>query len=55
MERSRFEQIVKEQGLTSRGFVDPDTAVSLGEIAGASYLLAGEDIDSSKESRVFSL
>ena len=53
VERSRFEQIVKEQGLTSTGFVDPSTAVSLGEIAGASYLLAGEVIDASKESRVF--
>ena len=53
VERSRFEQIVKEQGLTSTGFVDPATAVSLGEVAGASYLLAGEVIDASKESRVF--
>jgi hypothetical protein len=53
VERSRFGQIVKEQGLTSTGFVDPNTAVSLGEVAGASYLLAGEIIDASKESRVF--
>ena len=53
VERSRFGQIVKEQGLTSSGFVDPATAVSLGEVAGASYLLAGEVIDASKESRVF--
>lgn len=53
VERSRFGQIVKEQGLTSTGFVDPATAVSLGEVAGASYLLAGEVIDASKESRVF--
>jgi len=53
VERSRFGQIVKEQGLTSTGFVDPATAVSLGEVAGASYLLAGEIIDASKESRVF--
>jgi curli biogenesis system outer membrane secretion channel CsgG len=53
VERSRFGQIVKEQGLTSTGFVDPTTAVSLGEVAGASYLLAGEVIDASKESRVF--
>jgi hypothetical protein len=53
VERSRFEQIVKEQGLTSTGFVDPVTAVSLGEVAGASYLLAGEVIDASKESRIF--
>lgn len=53
VERSRFDQIVKEQGLTSTGFVDPATAVSLGEVAGASFLLAGEVIDASKESRVF--
>ena len=53
VERSRFEQIVKEQGLASTGFVAPDTAVSLGEVAGASYLLAGEIIDASRESRVF--
>jgi len=53
VERSRFGQIVKEQGLTSTGFVDPATAVSLGEVAGASYLLTGEVIDASKESRVF--
>jgi len=53
VERSRFEQVVKEQGLTSSGFVDPATAVTLGEVAGASYLLAGEVIDASKESRVF--
>jgi hypothetical protein len=53
VERSRFEQIVKEQGLTSTGFVDPKAAVSLGELSGASYLLTGEIIDASKESRVF--
>jgi len=53
VERERFGQIVKEQGLTSTGFVDPAAAVSLGEVVGASYLLAGEVIDASKESRVF--
>ena len=53
VERARFEQIVKEQGLTSSGLADPAAAVSLGEITGATYLLAGEVIDASKESRVF--
>ncbi len=53
VERSRLGQIVKEQGLTSSGLVDPAAAVSLGEVAGAIYLLVGEVIEASKESRVF--
>lgn len=52
--RDRLNQILLEQSLSASGFVNPETAVALGNLTGAKYLLVGEIVDISSENRTFS-
>lgn len=52
-ERDRLAAIMREQGLQGSGEVDPATAVELGRLAGVSYLLTGNIVDASRETKTF--
>lgn len=41
LERERLDDIAKEQKLSQSGLVDPSTALKLGKIAGAQYIITG--------------
>jgi TolB-like protein len=45
VERSRLREILDEQGLVTSGQVDPRTAVELGRLVGARYIVTGSFID----------
>ena len=41
VERERVQSLITEQGLTKAGTIDPQTAVKLGKIIGAQYMIYG--------------
>jgi TolB-like protein len=41
VERDRVQALLTEQGLTKSGAIDPQTAVKLGKIVGAQYMITG--------------
>ena len=53
-ERERLRAVLEEQELQSSGLVNPETAVSLGNIVGIDYIITGEIIDFGREVRSFS-
>jgi hypothetical protein len=53
-ERDKLNSVMREQGLQASGFVDPQTAVALGKVAGVHYILTGQIIDYGHESKTFS-
>ena len=53
-EREKLTTIMREQGFQASGFVDPQTAVGLGKVAGVQYVLTGKIIDYGREIRDFS-
>ncbi len=52
-EREKLSSIMREQGLQSSGFADPQTVVALGKLAGIHYILTGSIIDYGREVRDF--
>ncbi len=52
-EREKLHTIMREQGLQASGFVDPQTSVSLGSLAGVHYILTGKITDYGIETRDF--
>lgn len=52
-EREKLGSIMREQGLQSSGFVDPQSAVALGNVAGVRYILTGKIVDFGREARNF--
>lgn len=52
-ERDKLATIMKEQGLQSSGFADPQTTVELGKLAGVHYILTGKIIDFGHETKSF--
>lgn len=52
-ERSKLQSVLQEQGLQTSGFVDPDAAVTLGNLTGLDYLLTGQINDFGREVRQF--
>src|SRR4051812_21115166 len=41
VERERIQSLVTEQNLTKQGTIDPQTAIRLGKIIGAQYMITG--------------
>src|SRR5215210_2916615 len=41
VERERIQSLVMEQNLTKSGAIDPNTAIRLGKIVGAQYMITG--------------
>jgi curli biogenesis system outer membrane secretion channel CsgG len=52
-EREKLNTIMREQGFQASGFADPQTAVSLGKLAGVQYMLTGKILDYGREVRDF--
>jgi curli biogenesis system outer membrane secretion channel CsgG len=52
-EREKLNTIMREQGFQASGFADPQTAVSLGKMAGVHYILTGKILDYGREVRDF--
>ena len=52
-EREKLSTNMREQGFQASGFVDPQTAVGLGKVAGVQYVLTGKIIDYGREIRDF--
>lgn len=52
-ERDKLEMLMKEQAFQTSGFVDPQSAVALGELIGVEYILTGNIVEFGKEQRNF--
>src|SRR5262245_8155356 len=52
VERERMEEVLAEQNLQVSGRVDPETAVTLGMIVGADYMVFGSFITADPEMRL---
>jgi TolB-like protein len=52
VERDRIQSVLQEQSLTRAGSVDPQTAVRLGKILGAQYMITGGFMSDSKGSLI---
>lgn len=53
MERSKLGKVLEEQTLGGSGFVDPKTAVAVGNLIGSQYLVVGNVNDFSSEQQRF--
>lgn len=53
LERSKLGKVMEEQAFGGSGFVDPKTAVALGNLTGAQYLVVGNVNDFSSEQQRF--
>ena len=53
VEREKLHSVMREQEFSASGFVDPATAISLGNLLGAKYLLVGDVVDLSAEGKQF--
>ena len=42
IERSQLDQVVQEMGFESTGMVNPDSAIEIGKLSGAQYILVGK-------------
>ena len=47
VERGQIDQILMEQELTLQGLVEPETAVEIGQLAGAQYMILGKIVETS--------
>lgn len=52
VERDQIKQLIEEQGLTLSGVVDPETAIEVGKLVGAHYMLFGTYTDVMSRLRV---
>jgi curli biogenesis system outer membrane secretion channel CsgG len=54
VERNQLKAILQEQGLSGSGLVEMDSAIQMGQLLGAGYLLTGRVVSASAEERSFS-
>lgn len=53
VEREKLTSIVKEQTFSASGMVDPETAIQMGSIAGARYLMTGKVVSADIDKKTF--
>lgn len=53
VERSKLKSIMVEQGFSGSGMVDPATAVKMGKLSGAKYLMTGKIISADAQTKEF--
>ncbi len=53
VEREKLNSAVKEMGLSGSGLVDPGTAVEVGKMVGAQYLMTGKILNVAKDTKRF--
>lgn len=53
-ERERLATLIQEQNLQTSGMVDPSTAVSIGKLAGVTYIVTGKILNFGQEVKNFS-